>query len=282
MSLLDHLSGAFEVLDEAYDTHKPDIVFGLFSGGHDSLTATRIGQEWAARRKLWSPVAHVNTGTGIKETRDFVIATTQEHGWPLMELHPPRSFESLVLEMGFPGPGYHDRLAYPRLKERCLRNLTRLAPKDGKVMFVTGVRSEESVRRMEHVERIQDRGKVIWAAPIWDWSKVDCNHFIADRGMNRNPVVDTLHMSGECLCGTMAKPGELDEIAQWYPEKAAEIRELEDRVEQLGRRACRWGKRPPNVAREQMRAFLTPSDGSIQMLCTSCDHGQPEIDEEAA
>lgn len=262
------MATAFRVLDCAYETHRPALVFALFSGGHDSLSSVTVGQEWASQRGLWLPVAHVNTGTGITETRQFVIDTAQRHEWPLIELHPPRSYRNLVLEHGFPGPGFHDRFAYPRLKERCFRNLARLTP--GTVMFVTGVRSQESLRRTEHVERIQVAGRVVWAAPIWDWSKADCNAFISARGLERNVVADLLHLSGECLCGSMAREHELEEIAQWFPDKAAEIRALEDEVEKTGHPACRWGKRPPPVAREQLRAFLAPADGSFPMLCAGC------------
>lgn len=264
------LSSVFAVLDDAYDRHDPALVFALFSGGHDSLTAVTVSQDWARDRQVWLPVVHVNTGTGIPETRRFVISTAQENGWPLIELHPPRSYRSLVLEHGFPGPGSHDRYAYPRLKERCFRNLLRLAAPDRKIMLVTGVRSDESERRTEHVERIQVRGRTVWAAPIWNWSKLDCNRLIAERGLPRNEVVDALHMSGECLCGAMAHDGELDEIAFWYPDKAAEIRALEDEVERSGHPACRWGQRPPKIARDQLRAFLTPNDGSFPMLCAGC------------
>jgi 3'-phosphoadenosine 5'-phosphosulfate sulfotransferase (PAPS reductase)/FAD synthetase len=264
------LQPCFELLDEAVAKHDPALIYALFSGGHDSLTAVTIAQDWATQHRRWLPVAHVNTGTGIPETREFVINTAQAHSWPLLELHPPRSYRSLVLELGFPGPGYHDRLAYPRLKERCFRNLARTAPADRHVLFITGVRSQESERRTEHVERIQVGPKIVWAAPIWDWTKTDCNHFIADRGLQRNRVVDLLHISGECLCGAMARPLELQEIAEWFPEKAAEIRQLEDEAERRGLRACRWGVRPPKVAREQMRAFLTPNDGSFPMLCAGC------------
>jgi 3'-phosphoadenosine 5'-phosphosulfate sulfotransferase (PAPS reductase)/FAD synthetase len=270
----------FDLLDEAYDTHSPALVFALFSGGHDSLCSTRIAQEWGAARGVWVPVATVNTGTGLPRTRKFVIDTVQEHEWSVMEMHPPRSYESLVREMGFPGPGFHDRLAYPRLKERCFRNLARLAPDDRSVMFVSGVREEESLRRTEHVERIQDRGKVIWAAPLWDWTKVDVNRFISGRGMKRNPVVDAIHMSGECLCGTMAKPGELQEIEEWFADDVAWIHRLEDECEALGLRADRWGQRPPKVARDQQKLFLAPNDGSIvPMACMSCA-ARADVEEE--
>lgn len=263
-------SNSAVVLDEAVAEHDPAMIFALFSGGHDSVSSTTVAQGWAKERGRWLPVATVNTGTGISRTREFVIATAQKYDWPLMELHPPRSYRSLVLEHGFPGPGFHDRFAYPRLKERCFRNLARLVPPDRNVMFVTGVREQESERRTEHVERIQVRGRVIWTAPIWDWSKADVNRFMAKRQIERNPVVDLIHMSGECLCGAMAHPGELAEIAEWFPEKVAEIRALEDEVERTGHPACKWGKRPPRIASDQLRAFLTPSTGEFPMLCAAC------------
>lgn len=37
------------------------------------------------------------------------------------------------------------------------------------------------------------------------------------------------HMSGECLCGAFAKPGELDEIRFWYPAMADELGLKEER-----------------------------------------------------
>lgn len=274
------LEPCFALLDEAYDTHKPTHVFTLLSGGHDSTTATTIGQEWATRRGIHVPVAYANTGTGIearhvvgtglKDTRSHVLDLCQMHEWSLIELHPPRSYESLVREMGFPGPGFHDRLAYPRLKERSFRTLRRMAAEKACVMFVTGVREEESVRRTAHVERIQVTPGVIWAAPIWDWTKLDCNAFIAERGLPRNQISDAIHISGECLCGAMARKDEREALRQWLPIKMDEIEALEDDAEALGIRACRWGQRPPKVAREQMRAFLTPHDGSYPMACMGC------------
>lgn len=51
------------------------------------------------------------------------------------------------------------------------------------------------------------------------------------------------HMSGECLCGSFAKPGELDEIGEWFPDVAATIRALETEVRAAGfpEPLCRWG-----------------------------------------
>lgn len=288
------LEPCFALLDEAYDTHKPTHVFTLLSGGHDSTCATTLGQEWAERRGIHVPVVFANTGTGIeerhvvgtglKDTRSHVIDLCQmrEHEWSLIELHPPRSYDSLVMEMGFPGPGFHDRLAYPRLKERSFRTLRRMAAESAYVMFITGVREEESLRRTEHVERIQVTPGVIWAGPIWDWTANDCGAFIAERGLPRNQISDMLHISGECLCGAMARKDEMRDLEEVVPIRAQEIHDLEDRVERAGRRACRWGKRPPKVARDQMRAFLTPNDGSYPMACMGCLRDADVTEEEPA
>lgn len=50
-------------------------------------------------------------------------------------------------------------------------------------------------------------------------------------------------MSGECLCGAFAKPGELDEIGYWFPETKAEIEALEIEVRAAGHREaiCKLG-----------------------------------------
>lgn len=260
---MSDLARAFSVLDEAEEQYAPSARFALFSGGHDSLTATTAAFKWAAARKVEMAAAHINTGTGIPETSEFVRSVCSPRHWPLRELHPPRSYESIVLEFGFPGPAQHGFM-YQRLKERCLRQLVREGKQErrDRVMLVTGVRQQESVRRMRHVERIQRDGGMVWAAPIWDWSKLDCNRAIERWELPRNPVVDILHMSGECLCGAFARPGEIKELEGWFPKVAERIHELEERVEAKGLRACAWGQRPPRVHRGQMK--LGP-------LCQECE-----------
>lgn len=57
-----------------------------------------------------------------------------------------------------------------------------------------------------------------------------------------NEVTDFLHMSGECLCGAYAHPGELQEIEMWYPAVAAEIRALEKEAAERGIPQCTWGR----------------------------------------
>lgn len=75
------------------------------------------------------------------------------------------------------------------------------------------------------------------------WTELDLNTYRALHDVPRNPVADLIHMSGECLCGAFAKPGELDEIGYWFPETKAEIEALEVEVRAAGHREaiCKWG-----------------------------------------
>lgn len=239
---------ALAVLEGAIAGFDPSHVFAMFSGGHDSLTATAI----AAEHPRFTAAVHIDTGIGIDETREFVRETCRAQGWPLLEYQPPVSYDDIVLEHGFPGPGAH-RYAYVRLKERCVDALVR-EHKTGrrtKVVLVTGARSQESRRRMGHVEAVQVEVESVkvWVAPIHDWTKADCNALIDGRGLPRNPVVDAIHMSGECLCGSYANAmEERPLIGALYPAVERRIRDLELRAEEAGIVACEWGKRPPTVA----------------------------------
>lgn len=200
-------------------------------------------------------VVHVNTGIGVQQTRDFVREVCGQYGWPLNELHPPRSYDELVVEYGFPGPANHPMM-YQRLKERCLVAFKRERKphRDAPFIYCTGMRKDESSRRMRgQQEEFRHEPKLgwTWRAVILEWSKADCNRYIEEQGLPRNPVVDVLHMSGECLCGSFARPDEREEIRTWYPEVDSHISYLEALVAQAGHPAHRWGRRPDKVNRHQ-------------------------------
>lgn len=257
---------ALRVLEDAIAAFRPVRVFALFSGGHDSLCAAHV----ASRASRFDGCVHINTGTGIEETRQFVYATCERHGWPLREYHPPTGFEEIVLRWGFPGPAGHS-LVYGRLKERCLRQLVRehKGKRSDRVILVSGIRRQESARRMGFARPVQADGARVWVAPLVDWSHDDKYAYLAAHRLARNPVVDRLCMSGECLCGAFARKGELDEIAFWYPAAAARIRALEAKAAAAGV-PCRWGARPG-------RAAAPPPTGTG--LCWSC-HAKDEADPE--
>ena len=106
-------------------------------------------------------------------------------------------------------------------------------------------------------------GRRIWCAPIHDWTKLDTTDLIAHAGLSRNPVVDLIHKSGECLCGAYAKRGELEELAQWPETRPAydRIKALEAEVKD--RFPWGWEGQPGKKPKKQ------PG-----ILCQSCVHSE--------
>ena len=234
----------------------------LFSGGNDSSTLVDL----MVRMGVATHAIHANTTIGIEATRQFVRDRCAALGLPLLEEVPPQTYAELVLEQGFPGPAMHFKM-YQRLKERCLRQARRRLgtnPRKERVLYIAGRRRAESARRSdvpEH-ERVDS---TIWASPLANWGKADLEEYRRVFGLPRNPVADELGMSGECLCGAFAEPGELDRIRHHHPEVADEIEMLEVQLLAAGtvpEERCMWGW-------GAYRGDEAPSQTGP--LCSSCD-----------
>lgn len=248
----------------------------LFSGGNDSTILAHLMRGHATH------AVHANTTIGIEETRQYVRDTCALWDLPLVEETPPNTYRDLVLGNvrtktgeavwpgGFPGPGAHG-LMYQRLKERALdkaRHALGVANSRTKAaVFLAGRRRQESDRRAD-VPLHEPDGSVIWCSPLAMWTKPDMNTYrLVYPDTPSNPVAEKLHMSGECLCGAFAHPGELEEIRYWFPEVAAEIDELEAKARARGipEPFCTWGHgqgKPSGSGR----------------LCSSCDARQAAFD----
>jgi 3'-phosphoadenosine 5'-phosphosulfate sulfotransferase (PAPS reductase)/FAD synthetase len=249
-----------EILRDATAEHQPVASFAMFSGGHDSLCSVHL----AMNSGMADAVVHINTGIGVEETREFVRETCNEHHWPLIEMHPAgkMNYRDIVRKFGFPGPGFH-MVPYRWLKERSVDKLVRDSKYEthDRVMLITGVRSSESSRRMGHVQPVVRKGAKVWVAPIIEWDTKDKEAYISEQSLRRNQVADILCMSGECLCGAFARPGELAWIRKWYPRAAAQIDELAVEAKDLGVWDT-WGvPHTPRVPKEQMEL----------PLCYSCE-----------
>lgn len=244
-------------------------VWAMFSGGDDSLANAIV----TSRASRFAGCLHLDTGIGIPETRAYVEEVCQWQGWPLFVYRAEdcgQRYEDLVLAHGFPGPALHYKM-YQRLKERALRAFVRDRKRHryDRLVLSTGVRQAESERRMGHAVRTARDGVRVWANPAYFWSKFDCLDTIAAAGIQRNEVVELLHKSGECLCGSFAKPGELDEIALWYPDVAARIRALEERAKAAGK-PCVWGARPKRDRKAQP-ASRDSAGRRVGPLCQQCE-----------
>lgn len=270
----EKIAEAHAILDEAVaqcaDFDLRGVVL-LFSGGNDSTTLAHLLRERVTH------AAHVNTGIGIEQTRQFVRDRCREWGLPLLERSPPPgyTYRDLVLGQvrqlsdgeplkyeGFPGPAVHNYM-YFFLKDRQMRQIRdELCPEGARtqrVIYLSGIRRSESSRRSKH-QKINRQKSVLWVSPLIGWTTEDMNTYRRTYDVPRNEVSDLIHMSGECLCGAFAKPGELDEIGYWFPGVAAQIRDLEDQARNAGVARCTWGwghqKQPPS---------------ETGPMCSSCD-----------
>ncbi len=140
-------------------------------------------------------------------------------------------------------------------------------------MLVSGVRKQESVRRMgtTQTDLLQVKPSELWAAPIRFWDKQDCRDARIYAGLRENPVAFNIHKSGECLCGAFAKKGELAELEFFYPNDPSVklIKDLQVRVMEAGHN-WGWEDQPP---KNRPKNGTKPAD---QFLCVKCNLQNPE------
>jgi 3'-phosphoadenosine 5'-phosphosulfate sulfotransferase (PAPS reductase)/FAD synthetase len=261
------------ILEQAIADHKPSKAFVLFSGGKDS--SVTLDYLWRNHPEIVTGALHVNTGIGLLSTRDFAQAFCEERGIRYHEAHAPLAYEDVVRKYGFAGPAAHGKM-YVWLKERALDAFTGLQKghRLDNIMLITGVRAEESARRMGTSADIQKDGSKIWVAPLIDWGAREMQEHRTYYSVPMSPASSTIHISAECLCGAYGDPTELDLIETFHPDEPApqRIRNLEAELERAGNPRCKWATALPNDE---------PSTTAPGPLCVGC-YKQPTLFGEAA
>ena len=143
--------------------------------------------------------------------------------------------------------------------------------------LVIASRADAILAHPHIAKEIDPQGRTVWVAPFANMTALDCTEYMEREDIPRNAVKDTLHMSGECLCGAFAHPGELSEIELWYPETAAHIKRIEKKVREAGF-PWDWEEGPPpwwtnrkKAAKAgQEDAFEDEAISEIEHLCTGC------------
>lgn len=260
-----------QILVEAIARHNTSKGFVLFSGGKDS--SVTLDYLWRKHREIVTGALHLNTGIGLQSTRDFAREFCSERNIPFYQAFTPISYEDLVRQgwwdkkrkirhNGFPGPAAH-LFAYTWLKQRALEAFLSLY-RDGRgdpIMLMTGVRAEESERRMGTCVDVEANGSQIWVAPLIDYSQFDMQRHRTYYSVPMSPSSQTLHISGECLCGAFGHRSELDLIGKFYDDQSIpRILGLEKEMEAKGVARCRWATDLPGD-----KAF-----GGKPRLCTDC------------
>jgi 3'-phosphoadenosine 5'-phosphosulfate sulfotransferase (PAPS reductase)/FAD synthetase len=214
---------------------------------------------WRNHRDLRPAALHLNTGIGLQSTNAFVREFTAERGIPYHEAHSPISYEDMVRrgwrtnksgkrQVGFPGRGAH-RFSYVWLKERALDAFVSLQ-KDhrlDRIMLLTGVRAEESVRRMGNCVDVERDGAQVWVAPLIDWSDRDMQEHRTFYSVPMSPASSTIHMSGECYCGAFGDRREIGMVEAFFPDDPlpTRIKRLEQELEDKGVARCKWATSLP-------------------------------------
>lgn len=239
----------------------------LFSGGNDSTVLAH------AMRDHYDELVFIDTGTAVPGVREFVERFAAFVDKPLRVYESGDEYRRMVLGFGFPGPAQHGR-AYNRLKERQLealrRDLKAGHPRSARVLYLTGVRRDESKRRAQRAP-VTRKGGMVFANPLIDWTNTQMRAYRRDNALPESDVAALIHRSGECNCGAFAAPGEREMMQSLWPEWFEEtIASLEREAEALGVPACRWGERPRDLELGSIEAGA---------LCTDC---QLRIDVEEA
>lgn len=298
------------IMREAIETYRPIAIFAAFSGGNDSIVSTHF-----ACTNYSADVVNCNTKTGVQRTVEHMRATCARHGWKLHEKHaepsgqpaymyrgrkPDRvrvpfdpavalpfgkwiegssAYEEYVFNFGFPGPAQHGRM-FDRLKgrslERLLAETKRGHHRRSHVLFVSGIRKDESARRAGYNRAIQKDGSAVWVNPFYYQNKYAFEVYRQEFGLRRNPVSDCIGISGECNDAAYAKPGEKEKLRSVDAGLVARIERTEEKVRAIGF-PWGWGERPPKEFRgkpcEDLPGQLTLFDvKDFQPMCVGCEY----------
>ena len=207
-------------------------------------------------------VVYLDTTIGIEENHEYVQNLCDEFGWQLWTLRTHESFERMVEKYGFPGPSKHT-IAYAYLKERQLSKLASVAEDPH---FYTGIRANESQRRMGNAKRKQEKLGAVWHSEIIDWSLGRVKDYIMDHDLPENPLWDKGHFK-DCGCGAFGSPEELIELQADYPEMYDKIKELEESLDRDDERT-KWGW--DALSETELRKIRAENDDMQMTLCSTC------------
>lgn len=243
--------------------------YAMFSGGHDSLVSTHYCME----NGHTDAVLHLDTNTGIPANQEFVEDVCDEFGWQLRIESAKMTLQEFAKRWGFPASASHG-WAYRYFKAHTLQRVA--GDLDCKPHFWTGVRRHESKRRMKTVtDKVQEdaTGRWVWHAPLMDWTEQDCEAYIDECKLPRNPVVAYIHRSGECYCGAFAhRDEELIDLEANYPDHYEWLIDVEQDVQdEIGTKQgyCFWGH--SEMSSKELRALLAEHDDAQMVLCSDCD-----------
>lgn len=223
----------------------------FFSGGDDSLVLTHfvMSRGWA------DFVAYFDTTSGIAENLQYVRDTCEKYGWPLVVVQSPMPLETFAMRYGFCGPSGH-KWAFNYFKGRQIRHIAKQT--DHSVKFFSGVRKDESDRRLRNVSaevQYEDNStgnfEGWWVSPLMDWTDEEVDEYRERYDLPDNPVARRIHRSGDCYCLAYGhRDEELLFLEAEFPRHAQWIKNVETRVMEYRGRVEVMRERYPEIQDE--------------------------------
>jgi 3'-phosphoadenosine 5'-phosphosulfate sulfotransferase (PAPS reductase)/FAD synthetase len=262
-----------EIVARAIKDYDPFAMIALFSGGNDSLVLLSVLNELNIKLDA---IVHVNTGTGIPQTLEFVRKFCAASGTRYIEASAGNVYEKYVLTKGFFGRGLDAHTyCYHLLKASPLRKAISLHLRQGKknrrILLFNGVRVDESDNRKYNFAKneitISDptRTNDLWVNVIHWWKTQYRDQYIQGNNLQRNPVSIELNRSAECMCGSMQGTFDRYIAGQYCPAWGKWLDDLEKKVIDNGF-PWKWGE-------EISKSHLMERDGQLnlfQPMCVGC------------
>ena len=268
------------IYKEAVGKFEPDAVIAMVSGGNDSAVAYHVAKEIGVPIDY---IFHLNTGTGIQQTTDFVRKYYGNEEPEYIEPSAGDAYENYVKRKGFIGKGkFAHMIAYHILKAGPLRKAIskhiRKGKRGVKVLLLNGARASESKNRKINLPDVYNADPAqkgnIWVNIIHHWTGNDCRKYLDGHEIPINPVTKEMCRSGECMCGTMQSDEARIEASLLYPEWANWLDELEQEV--IKDHPWKWGHGQPKWFKDlkngQMGIFGEHEkyEDQFQPMCVGC------------
>lgn len=252
---------------------------GLFSGGKDSLTVCH--KWWIEHGKKPFTVLYCRTGVGLNE--EYVTSICKKYNWTLVIVEPKsgETFEDFVEKYGFPHQGMHNSI-FGCLKGHPIRKWHNEQKKLGRnIIFLSGRRKKESKRRMrmKSNKEMANFDGMMFYSYIYNMTTPEVWGYLNENKLERSPTYETMHLSGDCLCGAFSSKGESDWLSVFHPEMAKRFMELEKKY------GSKWGNQISitDMSKQQkMESWLDTNkiDKNLvpgeEFVCSECE---PEVDE---
>lgn len=225
---------------------------GLFSGGKDSIVACLVAGV--------KEVVYCRTGVGLNE--QYVKDMCKRFDWKLIIVEPKQgeSYEEFVKKYGFPHSGIHNSIM-GCLKFHPLRKWHYEQKKLGRnIMFVSGARRKESKRRKKRdymKKQYNELDGMRFYKSIFDWTTTQVWDYLKENNIPRSPIYETMHISGDCLCGSFSSKGESAFLKMFHPKMFNYFLELEKKY------GGKWGNQISIVDMKNQKTL-------DELICTEC------------